>query len=255
MKIQIASDLHIDRNGTWNDSQTFPISIPKNSNEIVLIIAGDLSPDVNDNLSILNFYSRFYKNVIFILGNHEYDFMDVDKVYQKYQRKLKKGSNIHILEKTSVIIDDIIFYGCTGWGNSLESNYIKEEIVDFKNIINFTPDKCFELFNESKKWIAGMFSSPFALELENKKMKRVLITHFAFCMQSLNFHNSLLNGYFVNEGLESLWFKPNVYIHGHTHQYTSYIFKEKTRVYCNAFGYHSGPRPVTKYKPELIIEV
>ena len=74
MKIQIASDLHIDRNGTWNDSQTFLISIPKNSNEIVLIIAGDLSPDVNDNLSILNFYSRFYKNVIFILGNHEYDF-------------------------------------------------------------------------------------------------------------------------------------------------------------------------------------
>lgn len=253
MKIQIVSDLHIDKNGTWNDSQIFPISIPKNSKEIVLIIAGDLSPDVNDNLSVLNFYSRFYKNVIFILGNHEYDFMDVDKVYEKYQRKLKKVSNIYILEKTSVIIDDVIFYGCTGWGNSLASNHIKEEIVDFENIINFTPDKCFELFNESKQWIKTVFDD--TVSFENKKMKRVLITHFSFCMQSLNFHNSPLNSYFVNEGLELLYHLPDVYIHGHTHQYTSYIFKEKTRVYCNAFGYHSGPRPVTQYNPELIIEV
>lgn len=109
MKLQVVSDLHIDKNGTWNDSKTFPISIPENSKEIILIIAGDLSPDVNDNLSVLNFYSRFYKNVIFILGNHEYDFMDVNKVYSKYQRKLKKGSNIYVLEQSSIIIDDVVF--------------------------------------------------------------------------------------------------------------------------------------------------
>lgn len=90
MKIQIVSDLHIDRNGTWNDSKTFPISIPRNSQEIVLIIAGDLSSNIDDNLIVLNFYSKFYKNVIFILGNHEYDYIDINNVYSMYQKKLKK---------------------------------------------------------------------------------------------------------------------------------------------------------------------
>lgn len=253
MKIQVVSDLHIDKNGTWNDSKTFPISIPENSKEIVLIIAGDLSPDVNDNLSVLNFYSRFYKNVIFILGNHEYDFMDVNKVYSKYQRKLKKGSNIYVLEQSSITIEDVVFYGCTGWGNALASPYIQEEINDFQNIINFNPNKCVDLFEKSKRWIKDNFDNE--ILFEHKDKKKILITHFAFCMTSLNFHNSKLNGYFVNEGLELLYHLPDVYIHGHTHQSLKYIYKEKTRVYCNAFGYHCGPRPVTKYNPELIIEV
>lgn len=253
MKIQIVSDLHIDRNGTWNDSKTFPISIPRNSQEIVLIIAGDLSSNIDDNLIVLNFYSKFYKNVIFILGNHEYDYIDINNVYSMYQKKLKKKSNIHILEKSSVTIDNVIFYGCTGWGNALLSEAIPEEIEDFGNIINFTPTKCVQLFDESKKWIKDNFDNE--MIFEHKDKKKVLITHFAFCMKSLNFHNSPLNGYFVNEGLELLYHLPDVYIHGHTHQHLSYVYNNKTKVYCNAFGYYCGKRPVRNFNPELIIEV
>ena len=144
LKIQIASDLHLD---TYGDNIPDDIIIP---NAPVLALLGDVGCAGSNN------YRRFlyqqaerFDHVIFLAGNHEYyneqiktkkdknissdeaisttEIQPLMTIFeqQKWMRDVADGkSNLHFLEKDSVEINGVVILGTTLW------SWIPEHMIE-----------------------------------------------------------------------------------------------------------------------------
>ena len=117
MRINIASDIHLEFG---------PIEIKNTEAADVLILSGDICVAVDvmhkddlDNKSrkIHDFFemcSKEYKNVIYIVGNHEHYNGDFQQTIPHLKRSFEYLDNLHILDKEIVTIDDVTFIGGKG---------------------------------------------------------------------------------------------------------------------------------------------
>ena len=128
IKLDIMSDLHIDQ-WSFDYHNLYPcgpiINEPfqlNNTNSDYLIIAGDISDNINISIDFLNNISKHYKKILFIDGNHEH----VNKyplLYDtKYIQTLIDNKNIHYLSTTPYIINNTAFIGSCGWWDYDNSN-------------------------------------------------------------------------------------------------------------------------------------
>ncbi|NBV28932.1 hypothetical protein EBS02_07965, partial [bacterium] len=126
MKLYLCSDVHIEFG---------PLEVHNNDNADVLILSGDIvvaSAFKNwDNFGIkgviepskhaqnfLNFFhqcSTKFKDVIYVMGNHEHYDGDFATSASILRSVLKEYTNIHLLDKESKTIGDITFVGGTLW--------------------------------------------------------------------------------------------------------------------------------------------
>jgi hypothetical protein len=125
MKIALASDVHLEFG---------PIELTNTDNVDVLILSGDICVaadlyPVNDPYGLITTgkYQRFleffetcsknFKDVIYVMGNHEHyhgDFAQSAKILRDF---VKPFPNIHFLDKEFIELHDHIFYGGTLWTN------------------------------------------------------------------------------------------------------------------------------------------
>ena len=92
MKVDLISDLHIDHwdlkikcNHPCGERKSYPffdVTDIKPGSEL-LIIAGDISDDIDISINFMNQLCRFYKMVMYVEGNHEH----IEKYPQLYTRK------------------------------------------------------------------------------------------------------------------------------------------------------------------------
>ncbi len=148
MRIAVTSDVHLE----------FGPLILKNEHNIdVLVLSGDIcvASDLNyksDNLGIVSNgkYERMreffrscsdnFKNVIYIMGNHEHyhgDFNTSTHMLRSFLMNDDDYSNIHFLDKESVEIDGVTFVGGTLWtdfngGDEMTMRYIERRMNDFR---------------------------------------------------------------------------------------------------------------------------
>jgi predicted phosphodiesterase len=124
MKIAVASDVHLE----FGD-----LLLKNEENADVLILSGDIcvareigSPDPHNFMegARSNRFRDFFKrcsfqfpHVIYIMGNHEHYHGDFAESQKKLQEMFDQESltNVHLLEKSSVTINDVIFVGGTLW--------------------------------------------------------------------------------------------------------------------------------------------
>ena len=149
MKLYLGSDLHIEFG---------PLEVHNRDNADVLILSGDIviANDLTglDNTNILepsykaktfiNFFeqcSSKFKDVIYVMGNHEHYHGDFSKSAKILRNVLKDFPNIHLLDKESKTIDDVTFVGGTLWTdmnkedpNTLE--IIRRKMNDFRLVDN-----------------------------------------------------------------------------------------------------------------------
>ena len=266
MKIAYMSDIHLEMNGVYI----------KNTEEAdVLILAGDIfvEADLNEHKStfddidsflgdyrsyrIHNFFincSKEFKDIIFVTGNHENYRSDFDKTIPNIKKKLSYIKNLHILEKGSVIIDDVQFIGSTLWtdmNNNCESSkeFIRRYMNDFRIIkkLNrkFTPDDAIEEHNKT-------------LEYFNKEItsgKVVVVTHHAPSSLSIADEykgDELMNGGYYSDLTKFIEDRTNikVWIHGHTHTKFDYTIGN-TRILCNPGGYR-GEKSFSEFKLDYV---
>jgi len=125
MKIAYCSDVHLEFG---------PIELTNTDNVDVLILSGDICVaadlyPVNDPYGLITTgkYKRFldffetcsknFKDVIYVMGNHEHyhgDFAKTAKILRKF---LKPFPKLHFLDKEFIELHDHIFYGGTLWTN------------------------------------------------------------------------------------------------------------------------------------------
>ena len=274
MKIAVASDVHLE----FGD-----LKIVNDQNAQVLILSGDIlvarditqqdpygimGPDYRSNRyhDFMQRCSQQFPHVIYIMGNHEHyngDFATTEKHLKDVLGYLK---NVHVLEKETVVIDDITFIGGTLWTDmnredSLTLYHMNSMMNDFRIISNSNRNVNYRTFDDidhpgkpTFRTRAARFSPEDSVEQHRRSVayiqhcvegradqKFVVVGHHAPSRLSTHAQyakDTVMNGAYSSDLNEFILDHPQIrlWTHGHTHHPFDYMIGE-TRVLCNPRGY------------------
>jgi predicted phosphodiesterase len=135
MKIALASDVHLEFGH---------LDLPNTDNADVLILSGDICVASKFGPNYDQFFyqcSKEFKNVMYVMGNHEHYNGDFAKSDEILRNALSRYNNIHFLEKTCVKIDDVTFIGGTLWTDMNKEDpttmfHVQRRMNDFRIVEN-----------------------------------------------------------------------------------------------------------------------
>lgn len=251
MKIQLASDLHLEQinykpglSYTASSSRDFlpqRIIAPVPGAD-VLVLAGDIADAAYACTLFADWPAEKRVPIIYVAGNHEFYGHPIDPIYNK----LREGAalnNIHFLENDSVEIEGVRFLGTTLWTDyRLELNRTQRQLMDFCGTrLNdhlrirtgrhaFTPRDAFERHEVARAWLTTELAKPF-------DGKTVVVSHHAPHPLSIHprFIGDQLNAAFVSD-LSDLMPGVDLWLHGHVHDSFDYQVG-RCRVVANPAGY------------------
>lgn len=175
MKLQIASDLHIEFK---NDDIPDPLNYITPSAEI-LVLAGDIGTFYKyDQLyGFLNRLSEYFERIVYVLGNHEYyqqentEPMTIECIKQ-YTKKLEESiKNLSILDRSGIHVKntDICIIGCTLWSR-LEPD---KKLPRYFRCHNMTTSLYNKMHNNDLRYIQEMIEY-----CKSKNLRLVVVTHY-----------------------------------------------------------------------------
>lgn len=238
MKIQILSDLHLE----FHKDQGVSFINSLNDNCDVLILAGDITSYSLLKLTLNRFCNKF-KDVVYVLGNHEYYYSDKSEVNSIMMEACEEKSNLHWLNNSIKSIDGVRFVGNTMW-------FKEDPLAPFNLMHDFS--KIRDLSN----WVYKENNETLNFLRKEILPGDVVVTHHLPSYKSVDpfYKNSRLNSFFVCDVEDIIADKsPKLWIHGHTHSSLDYTI-EDTRILCNPFGYLNYELN-PKFKDELIVEL
>jgi len=135
MKIALASDVHLEFGH---------LELNNVDNADVLVLSGDICVASKFGPNYDRFFqdaSRLFKNVVYIMGNHEHYDGDFAKSESILRAALERYSNVHLLEKEIVKIDDVTFIGGTLWTDMNKEDpltmwHVSRRMNDFRIVRN-----------------------------------------------------------------------------------------------------------------------
>lgn len=237
MNIQIYSDLHLEMY-----KKSYPKIKPCAD---ILILAGDIGKVSGKNYkNFIEYCSSKWKHVLLILGNHEFYHKKktIFELKEEYHEFINTFHNIHLLDNSSIVIDNIRFIGSILWSKPTTTDktindynkiwYERKMNVNHK-ILTLLNDICIDYI---------------VSEINESDEKVVLITHFPMHNKGVSepIYEITDNSYFCNNYLDKLTDKIIASIHGHTH-YAIDIKIDEIRLISNPIGYITEE---TKFKQE-----
>lgn len=253
MKINYMSDLHLE----FDDS----FRVTNESNADILCLVGDIfvaadllrppqSTKYSTGLAIKEFLkeaSALYTHVILIMGNHEHYHGILSETPKLIKATIEdlKLTNVHLLDKEYIVIDDYLFFGSTLWTdfnkNSYLSMYTAEHTMnDYRQITRNAKDYrkiTSEIILQEHVSTKEKLTEALALGLPT-----IVLSHHAPSPESVHPHykDDLIMNTLYHSDLELFIANhPNILIwfHGHTHSTFDYYI-EGTRVLANPKGYY-----------------
>ncbi len=112
MDFDLISDLHIDQ---WPADQK--INFKGLGTSLNCIVAGDVSQSIYTTRDFLYQLSDYYKQVIFVDGNHEHkpDYSDILSNCEWLEKELSKKKNITYLWDSTAVFGSTAIVGTNGW--------------------------------------------------------------------------------------------------------------------------------------------
>ena len=236
MKIQIASDLHLDLL-----RHRFPeFRAVQATDADVLVIAGD----IHHRAEAIATFREWPAPVIYVHGNHEFYGGSLDQVVHELRTE-SAHTNVHYLERNEKVINGVRFLGCCLWTDfRLMPDVIEQamqesdrclmdsRMIKMENGHGFTAADSMEVHSASLSWLTQKLDEPF-------DGKTVVVTHHAPHPNSIHprFAGSLINAAFVSNLTPLIRQRqPDLWIHGHVHDSFDYQIG-KTRIIANPRGY------------------
>lgn len=233
MKIQLASDLHLDI--LERSFSTHRVIEPAAAD--VLVIAGD----IHRGTGAFAKFADWPVPVIYVHGNHELYHQQYDDLLAS-MRAASSGSHIHWLEQDEYVLDGVRFLGCCLWTDyhlypDQEPAAMKEaseRLLDHRVIETpqgcFTPQDALRIHQQSRAWLETKLAEEF-------DGATVVVTHHGPHPNSVHprYAGSLLNAAFVSD-LTPLVARADLWLHGHVHDSFDYTVSG-TRVIANPRGY------------------
>lgn len=206
-----------------------------------------------------------YKEVIYVMGNHEHYGFQLQKTLPHIKEQLP--ANIHLLENETYTIEDVTFVGATLWtdmnkGDDLTMFHMKSSMNDYRQVTMFneaknvyhrlTPERTVEEHYKSRQYIReAVGTAPTG--------KFVVVTHHAPSKASIKPRyagDHLMNGAYSSDLSDLILDNPQikVWTHGHTHDPFDYMIGS-TRVLCNPRGYKYYEERAEEFDPNFSFEV
>jgi len=246
MSIDYISDLHMNYHlKTKTHTELFSKLINLNKVSEILIIAGDIGDDNEQNFNVLKFLSSFYKHIIITLGNHEYYSKNSVSRIIEFKAMIKKESHIHLLDGDIIKINDIRFGGAMGW---YDGTYIMKYFNMFYTQSAEKINRNWQnLMSHDRKNISHITNFTTLLKQEIPKIESiykksdVIVTHINPSNlkehQNPEYINTYSTGFFCFDGLEFLKnTTAKFWIFGHTHRKVDYEYNN-IKVLSNPLGY------------------
>lgn len=236
MRIQYASDLHLEFSDNWHFIKNNPLR-PVGD---ILVLAGDIGYLGDDNYSKHPFWdwaSDHFEQVVACMGNHEfYKYYDLASLPDGYCLEVRK--NVRSYYNAVVNIGDTDLIVSTLWSHIplTEAAYTERVVSDFHRILYNGEILTFADFNREHEKCLQFIKDSVS---ESRAKVKVVVTHHvpSFRMQCPKFVDSKCNGAFTSE-LED-YIKTSgidLWIYGHSH-YNVDVQIGKTLCVSNQLGY------------------
>ena len=237
MKIQIASDLHLElcRRDIPDPVKQFRADVSRD----LLILAGDILDGNRDYGLPFILRELDISPVVFVPGNHEYFYAPKREVDAWWRSYADTHPGFYYLNDDAVEIGGLRIYGaewCSDFWDDPHHLYYRTMIEDFRLTLGWDT---YAHVAEYKQVTAGI------TQLAGKV--DVVITHFPPTTEAIDksrYADNRLNPYFINDN-EALVraVEATLWVSGHTHSPFDYRVGP-TRVIGNPRGYpHNDPRP------------
>lgn len=262
MKFQYISDIHLEFYKTINNFKLKPLC----NNLFLLGDIGYASSKIYH--QFIDYCSKNWKNVVVIMGNHEYycttKYISMNDIENEH---LKFPKNVHFLQNNHIYFDkkeckvyknyitnSIKIIGSTLWSDISKnaSLYMNDYYNIYNNGKNITPEFTRNLFFKSKDYILS--------ELEKDiDLQTILLTHHGV--------SDICNGPYQGGNLETAFvtdltcelkkFKQLIAcINGHTHvSINDHIPDTSIKLLANCYGYKGESKNVVKYNQNAILEI
>jgi Icc-related predicted phosphoesterase len=253
MRIQIASDLHLERY-----AEKFPdFRGVEKTDADVLVLAGDICKGTE----IFDLFADWPCPVIYVPGKHEY-----------LPKRAVNHPNIRVLSPGVTAMGNIRFIGCTLWtdyelfgiatrlqtmAECAQKNF-DHSVIKAEPNERFSPAEAQALHWAQRHWLTEALALPF-------DGTTIVITHHAPHPKSVHtdFASFMTSSSFVSD-LSSLMGTAEIHIHGHVHASFDYRVKG-TRVVANPLGHCRGMgtaqrltdlrRENTRFDARMILDV
>ncbi len=252
MKIQIASDLHLEGRAGHMPSASAFRTIPSRD---VLVLAGDICTGVG----ALTFIRRELdaSPVIYVPGNHEYyserprDSIDAD-----WRAIAAEHPGLHYLTGAGVEIDGVRFFGVP-WYSDLWGTTDPWDLATTHNGISdfWSP------FNGGGEWTISRHINHHLAQTDLLSAQAgqvdVVITHWPPTKEAIHpiFDGDKLNPYFINDREDLVRaVGAKLWISGHTHEAYDYQIGA-TRCIGNPTGYSGEHRQSRLFRPDKVVGV
>ena len=236
MKIQYASDLHLEFSDNWRYLKDHPLK-PVGD---ILVLAGDIGYLGDENYTVHPFWdwaSDNYEQVIACMGNHEfYKYYDVATLPDGYCLEIRK--NVKSYYNGVVRVGDTDFILSTLWSYIplSEASYTERAVTDFHRILCNGEIMTFADFNREHSRCLQFIKDSVS---NSRAAKKIVVTHHvpSFRMLCPKYADSKINGAFTVELADYIEQSGiDVWIYGHSH-YNVDIGIGNTLCVSNQLGY------------------
>lgn len=240
MKIQIASDLHLEFYKS-PDAKKRQMEMLAAIDADVTILAGDIAQTQIDFDMIESVFATSGRPALFVYGNHEFYGQSIDDKIQT-----NSYSNLIFMRHDSIIeIDGVKFWGDTMWTEFPDGFDPGHHVNDTRVIKDFDGHRWNELHKLHKNSLLDHIA-----EID------VVITHHAPSYKSVShgYEFNISNYCFVND-FDEIIKNSNIklWVHGHVHSSFDYEIG-RTRVSCNPYGYNGGGKN-DRFQFDKIVEI
>ena len=233
MRIQLASDLHLELLRRWpNECLITPAP-----DADVLVLVGD----IHRGTRAIERFASWPVPVLYLAGNHEYYDCQWEALRSDL-RRVADGTAVRFLDNDVITLDGVRFLGSTLWtdyelaGIPLPEAMTAAEgfLLDHRRILTaagpFRAQHALDEHLRSRAWLARELSVDHAAPT-------VVLTHHAPHPGSIHarFAGSPINGAFISD-LTELVEQADLWLHGHAHDSFDYRVG-RCRVVSNPRGY------------------
>ena len=275
MKFAVCSDLHLEFG---------PLELKNTENAELLRLSGDIcvakdlvfkeSARSENWMAFFEQVSSEFKNVIYIMGNHEHYHGDFAKSYDQLKVALADLPNIHVMEKEFISFGDVTFVAGTLWTDMNKEDpstlySIKGYMNDYRIIEDSANPVHYRDSDGNFHTRTGKFS-PEQSVVEHKAMlkliddvcsglpseKIVVVGHHAPSKLSTKPQyedDVMVNGAYSSDLSAFILDRPQikVWTHGHTHHNFDYMLGS-TRIVCNPRGYINYEGQADEFKLQYV---
>lgn len=255
MKIQYASDLHLEFMQNWHYLKSHPLDI----NGDILVLAGDIAQLKNKYLQKLGFFSwvaDHFQQTLIVPGNHEF-YNGFDAAERQVDFEYRLSGNVAYYNGRSIKFDGFEFFLTTLWSYIPESHisYVCQNLNDFRNIRYnghwLKAEEYNEMHRQSLAWLKQAL-------LQSTSNRKIVVTHHVPTLQlcqPAHIGKSMTSAFctdlhdFIEGSGVDYW------ICGHTHSNMPPVCIGKTMVVHNMLGYVESETEQAAFDPGAFLSV